>query len=101
MLVADGPFSVDDKDRGPGGDIPLGGNGTLLMSLPPGTPGDLFLLHGLLELFLVDVAVDAEQGERLAFQSFYERPLVRVHGPAGTSPVPPKIEDHHLAAIFA
>ena len=74
MLVADGPFSVDDKDRGPGGDIPLGGNGTLLMSLPPGTPGDLFLLHRFLEFFLVDVAVDAEKGERLATQPFHERP---------------------------
>src|SRR5262249_35650655 len=32
---------------------------------------------------------------------FHERPLVRVHRPARGSPIPPEIENHHLAAIVA
>src|SRR5206468_662667 len=97
----DDAFGVDDEDGRPGGDIPPGGDRPLLTSLPPGTPGDLFLRHYFLEVFFVDVAVDAEQGKRLAFQPFHERPLVWVHGPAGASPVPPEIEDHHLPTVFA
>jgi hypothetical protein len=40
-----------------------------------------------------------QERERLTFQSFHERPLVGVHGPAGASPMAPKIKNDHLAAI--
>ena len=53
------------------------------------------------EGFAVLVAVDADKDERLVCQPGHERPLVRVHGPTVRSPVPPEIEQHHLAPVVA
>src|SRR5262249_5591624 len=83
-------------------DVPFAGDGAGgTAAVPPRAPGDLLFLEDLLEFLSVRIAIDADQGERFAFQPFDERPLVRVHGPARPSPMPPEIEHDHLAAIIA
>src|SRR5438105_3514029 len=71
MLVADDPFGVEHEGGRPGGHVPARGDGTLLMSLPPGTPGNLLSGDDLLELGPIYIAVHAEQCERFAFQPFH------------------------------
>jgi hypothetical protein len=93
---------IKDVHGWPTLDVPLAGDGTARIApVPPGTPGDLLLLKDFLEFPLIGIAIDAEEGERFVFQPFDERPLVRVHGPARSSPVPPEIEHHYLALIIA
>src|SRR5438128_1365448 len=93
---------IEDISCRPTDHVPVARDGPLGASaIPPRTPGDVLLFHSLFEFFPVGITIDAKDGERLAFETLNERPLVRVHGPARASPVTPKIEDHHLAAIVA
>ena len=102
VLVADNALVVDhvnrrpSPDAGPGGDRPAGA-----AAVPARPPGDLFLDSSRHGLVAVLVAIDPEQGERLVFQPLHQRPLVRVHGPARRSPVPPEVEDDHRTPVFA
>src|SRR5262249_57040693 len=100
VLVANDAFAVEDVDGRPAADIPRGSNGALRAALvPPGTPGNVLFFEDLFEIVSILIGVDAEEGERFAFEPFHERPLVRVHGPARPSPIPPEVEDHHFPAI--
>ena len=105
MLVPDDAAVIEHVNSWPARDIrdiPSSGDRSLGgAAVPPGTPGDLLLLQNLLEPFPVGIAIDAKNCKRLAFETLNERPLVRVRGPAGPSPVAPEIEDHHLAQIVA
>src|SRR5205823_11563879 len=95
------PFMIEHVGGRPAADIPPGGDRAVSRpAVPPGTPGHVLLLHHLFEVVL-GITVDAEQRERSALQSSHERPLVRVHGPAGSSPVAPEIDDHDFAPIIA
>src|SRR5262249_11940937 len=99
VLEADDALVVEDVDRRPAGDVPLGGDRPGgAAAVPPVPPAQLFLLDGLLQGFAVPVTVDADEREGLALEPFHERPLVRVHGPARPSPIPPEVEHHDLAA---
>src|SRR5262245_32750201 len=55
----------------------------------------------LLKSRVVAVAVDADQDKGFAFELLHERPLVWEHRHARWSPMRPKIEQYHLAAIVA
>src|SRR5207245_9150328 len=60
--------------------VPFGVDRILMRERPP---VHFLLVHSLLEVLgLVVVDVDADQGERLAFQFRYERPLVAPTGPS-------------------
>src|SRR5262249_61470581 len=50
-------------------------------------------------LVLVGARVAYEPGDRLTFEPFPERPLVRVHRPARPSPTAPEVEPHHLSPV--
>src|SRR4051812_48637619 len=90
---ADDAFGVENVDRRPTRDVPFAGDRARgAAAVPPGAPGDLLFLEYFLKVLLVRIAIDAEEDERFAFQPFDERPLVRVHGPARPSPMPPEIE---------
>src|SRR5690606_19150214 len=103
VLEADHALVVDHVDRRPAGDVPAGADRALraIRTVPEGTPGDLLLGEALLQRLEVGVGVHADQREGLVLQSFHERPLVRVHGPAGASPVAPEVEHDDLAAVVA
>ncbi len=47
------------------------------------------------------VTIHTNQSKRTLRQTLYERPLVRVHGPARRSPIAPKIKHDHASAIVA
>jgi len=91
---------VDHVDRWPGPYIPgRGYRPPRTAAIPEGSPGDIFVLERLLESVAILITVDPEQGEGLICKTFYERPLVWVHGPAGRSPVAPEVEHDDLSAI--
>src|SRR5262249_11687906 len=100
-LVPNDALVIENVERRPALDVPLGRDGALRSgAVKPRAPGHFLILNDLLELIFALIAVDAQEDEGLAFHLLHERPLVRVHGPAGPSPVPPEIEQHHLAAII-
>ena len=68
-------------------------------AVPPERPGDVFLFHPPFQLQRIAVTVDSEEGERLAIKALHERPFVRVHGPAGATPIAPEVEHHHLPPV--
>lgn len=61
----------------------------------------MFAPHNLPDEVAIAIAIHANQGDRLVFELNAERPLVGVIGPAGGSPVPPKMKYHHLAPEVA
>src|SRR5262249_37311049 len=69
--------------------------------VPPRTPSYGARFLELAPLIAVLVRVDPEQDEGLTIKLLYERPLVRVRGPARRSPVSPEIEQYHLAPVVA
>src|SRR5262249_29156001 len=93
-LEPDHPLVVEDIDGRPAANVPGPADRPIrpLRPIPERPPGDLLPGHPLLQLLLVRVGVHADQGERLVLQAFHERPLVRVHGPAGASPVTPEVD---------
>src|ERR1043166_8696916 len=100
--MADGAVDVQHVEGGPALDIPPGRDwATARGAVPPGTPGNLILVHRLLEFGLIPIAVDAEENERFAVESFHERSLLRVQVPGRPAPISPKIEQHDLASIVA
>src|SRR5205807_3398568 len=101
ILIADDALVVDHKNRRPGSDAPLLVDRTARSSIDPRTPGYFLLDQALPKLGTVFITVDTEQSKRLALHLSYERPLVGVHRPAGASPMPPEVEDHHLAPVVA
>src|SRR5262249_5137428 len=102
-LVADDAIVIDQIEGGPAMDLPLLGDRSLRahLAVPERAPGDALLLVLLLESFLVLVAVDAEESEGPAIELLHERPLVWEHRDAGRSPVPPEVEEDHLAPVVA
>src|SRR5947207_6953235 len=100
VLGSNHPFVVQKVNGRPPAHVPLPGDwASGPAPVPPGSPGDMLLLHRSAQT-LLRVAIDAEQNKRLSFHSFHERPLVWVHGPAGASPIAPKINHHHLASVI-
>ena len=96
-LVTDDPLAIDDIVRRRAG-------------VPPrrdrlardGSPGHLLLFHHFFELFrLVADDVNADQGKRLLFQIFDERPLVGPTGASGQSVFRPEVEQHHPPTVVA
>jgi len=98
---ANNAFLVEHENRGPLGDLVLLVNRTVDVAVPPAAPGEVFFLDHFLQFLAIFVAVDAQQGEGLIGMLLDERPLVRVQFPAGASPMPPKAEHHHFAAVIA
>lgn len=99
--VAYDTFGIDQVDRWPQLNLPLGMNGAVDRPVPPASPIDCLLHQRLLEPFSVRIAVNAQQNERFARMPSHERPLVGIKLPAGASPVAPKGQHDDLAAVVA
>src|SRR5262249_52917022 len=100
VLLANDAVVVDQKEGRDGLDLPPAPD-RAGPPVEPGSPVELFALHGGLGVLLGGIAVDAEQHERPARQLEDHLLLVRVARPAGRAPVAPEIDDHYLAAVVA
>ena len=102
-LVPDYAPGIEDIKRRRVGQVPARRDGPLagvsgVRERPPGQP---LLRHHLFEVLAIAADVDADQGERLVFQSRDERPLVGPLAPSGESVFRPEVEQHHLAPVVA
>src|SRR6185437_820090 len=100
VAETDGTVCVNEIDLRPCGNIPRRGNrfveGPTLVDVPP---WELFCCDSILCSFRVGITVDPYHCEMPILMLFHERPLVRVHAPAGPSPIAPEVQHHGFASI--
>src|SRR4051812_3754762 len=91
--TTDGPIAVDQEGGGESTNVvPLGERTLTRVAVIPVRPGDPFLLHHPESGSLVAVAVDSEQGERLALVLLSHLSLVGNLHHARATPGTPKDE---------
>ena len=102
VSVTNHAFAIHHIDGRPPRDIPLRLNGAAgaLRTIPKASPSDVLFFYGLANFLAISVTVDTDECERLTCQLFYERPLVRVHSPAGASPIAPEIQHDHFSSVI-
>jgi tetratricopeptide (TPR) repeat protein len=97
VAVANHALRIDDKNGRPALNAPLRRDRAVGPAVDDHGPGEFFAFDRGLEGFDRGVAVDPQQDERLVFELFHERPLVRIHRPARPSPVAEKVQNDHFA----
>ena len=100
-LFTDDPVVIDEVKGRPATNIPFGRDGSSIATLIlERAPGDLVFFHLLLEVISILIGIHTNDGERLSFEAFHERPLMREHRHAGTSPESPEVEKDDLPSIL-
>src|SRR5262249_12797299 len=100
-FLADDALVVDQNESRPACQSPVVRDVrfalTFILERPP-RDHLLFVFH--FDVGIVAVAIDAKEDKRFAFKLCDERPLVREHAHARRSPMGPKIEQNHFAAVI-
>ena len=103
ILMANDSFCIDQISSWPTCDIPFCCDRppSASFAVPKTAPVDIQILNRFTRDFDFVVAVNSNQSKWFISQLLYERPLVWDQGPARTSPLAPKANQHNVALVVA
>ena len=101
IFVANDAFCIDQIGGWPTGNVPFYGDGPkgTVFAVPETAPIDTQFFNPFTCGFDFFIAINSNQSKWFISQLLYERPLVWDQGPARTSPITPKANQHNLALV--